>query len=227
MGPLRVADDVWPCARFEPVLGCVRRIICERVGSRQEPPETNRRGKTNGRIVFLSALSADKMGDMAVGKTFQGVEFAPVVPTDFDQFVTDVEGKFDQLGAGYPPPAGAPPPSVDAIAGLIAVGSAAEMLVCLMQWRDGGFHVKEFEIHNSETLLADAAAAGGGQPFVIGHDLDGGLLLMAPNDGALFTAEPGAELSPIGLDLSQYLGVFRNELAMNKLEWADGWVSTA
>ena len=181
----------------------------------------------NGRIVFSLFFRADKMGDMAVGKTFQGVEFAPVVPTDFDQFVTDVEGKFDQLGAGYPPPAGAPPPSVDAIAGLIAVGSAAEMLVCLMQWRDGGFHVKEFEIHNSETLLADAAAAGGGQPFVIGHDLDGGLLLMAPKDGALFTAEPGAELSPIGLDLSQYLGVFRNELAMNKLEWADGWVSTA
>ena len=73
----------------------------------------------------------------------------------------------------------------------------------------------------------DAAAVAAGQPFVIGHDLDGGLLLMDPGNGALFTAEPGAALADLGMDLSQYLGVFRNELAMGKLEWADGWVSTA
>lgn len=141
--------------------------------------------------------------------------------------MTDVEGKFETLGCDYPPPAGADAGSIDQLAGCITIGAASELLVCLMQWRNGGFHLKEFEIHDCATLLADVDAAGAGQPFVIGHDLDGGLLLMAPADGALFTADPGAELTPIGLDLSQYLGVFRNELAMNKLEWADGWVSTA
>ena len=167
------------------------------------------------------------MGDMAVGKVFTNVEFAPVPVGDFDQFVTDVEGKFEQLGVGLAPPAGAPAEAVDALAGKVAVGTAAELLLCLMQWRDGGFSVKEYEIHNAETLIADADAAAG-QPFVIGQDLDGGLLLMGPQDGVLFTAEePGSPLAEMGMDLSQYLGVFRNELAMGKLEWADGWVSTA
>ena len=167
------------------------------------------------------------MGDFSAGKVFTSVEFAPVLASDFDQFVTDVEGKFEQLGVGLGAPAGAPGDAVDQLAGRISVGTAAELAVCLMQWRDGGFSVKEFEIHNCGQLIADADAAGAGAPFVIGHDLDDGLLLMGPSDGALFTADPGAELVPINLDLSQYLGIFRNELAMGKLEWADGWVSTA
>ena len=108
-----------------------------------------------------------------------------------------------------------------ALAPFVVPGTPSELLLCLMQWQDGGFSLYEYAIHSCGELV-DAANASPGQ-YVIGHNLDDELLLMDADSGQLHNSAEG----PLGEDLGQQLGRFRNELCGNKLEWAEGWVSKA
>ena len=157
------------------------------------------------------------MGDFAAGKVLTQIEIAAVEVGDFDQWVTDVDGFVgshadyaEGLGAAGP----AAPQDVDQLVGMITPGTPSELLVCLMQWRDGGFTLKEYEIHPCQQIISDFAAGN----FVIGHDLDDEALVMSPEDGML---------TPVGEDLGAFLGRFRFELCGGRLEWADGWIEKA
>ena len=155
------------------------------------------------------------MGDFAAGKLIDQVEIAPVTVEDFDQFVTDFMGYVDSH-ADDPPPVNGPAngADIDQLVGCITSGTPAELLVCLMQWSDGGFSIKDYEIHSCQQLLADF---GAGNP-VIGHDLDGDALTMDPATGFM---------EQVSEDLGQYLGRFRFELCGGRIEWCDGWVEKA
>lgn len=162
------------------------------------------------------------MGDFAVGKLIDQVTFDPVVVAEFDQFVADVDGHPEAADAGF----SAPPAEEGAVAdltGLIVPGTPSELLLCLMQWHNGGFYIYDYQIHSAEQIIADARAGVVQEGcLVIGHDLDEELLILHTGDGAVQT---GAELS--GEDLSQYLGRFRFELCGNRIEWAEPWVQKA
>ena len=168
------------------------------------------------------------MGDFAAGKMLvNGVEISPVSVADFDQFVGDVDGNQEFInsveGAG-------PSPSPDAEellnAGLAVPEAPSELLMCLKQWRDVGLHLyvvgSSYSIRDAEAILGNA----GEDLFVIGDDMDGGVLLMG-RDGVLFTADPEQPAVEVGYDLGTALGVFRDYLVSKKIEWAEGWIEAA
>ena len=139
------------------------------------------------------------MGDFAAGKMLvNGVEISPVSVADFDQFVGDVDGNQEFInsveGAGP-----SPSPAAEELlaAGVAVPDQPSELLMCLKQWRDVGLHLyvvgSSYSIRDAEAILGNA----GEDLFVIGDDMDGGVLLMG-RDGVLFTADPEQPAVEVG-----------------------------
>ena len=175
-----------------------------------------------------AAYKKQAMGDFAAGKMLvNGVEISPVSVADFDQFVGDVDGNQEFInsveGAGP-----SPSPAAEELlnAGLAVPEAPSELLMCLKQWRDVGLHLyvvgSSYSIRDAEAILGNA----GEDLFVIGDDMDGGVLLMG-RDGVLFTADPDQPAVEVGYDLGTALGVFRDYLVSKKIEWAEGWIEAA
>ena len=165
------------------------------------------------------------MGDMPIGKLLDHIEFELITLDNFAQFAADCDEKMVAKGFDVDPVPPIEDPDKDAIAALTEAGAGTptDMLLELLAWRNGGFSVFEYEIHNAPQILADAANQD--PPIVIGRDLDGGLLLVRLEDGMLLSEVAGEGMQELGEDLSAWLGRFRHELVSNKLEWADAWVS--
>eukprot|EP00908_Phaeocystis_cordata_P008447 Transcript_19125.p2 GENE.Transcript_19125~~Transcript_19125.p2 ORF type:complete len:257 (+),score=41.27 Transcript_19125:323-1093(+) len=158
-----------------------------------------------------SLIGKHIMGDFAAGKLLSadGVAHAAVSPDNFDQWLIDVEGRFAREAD---------------LADFLARGPAADcsglppLLALLLGWKDGGCPIYEY------TLCSTAEVAAEGDWLTIGVDLDGAKLQLDAA-GAL-RAVSDESTQELG-DFGAYLGKFRNELLANKLEYADGWVSTA
>ena len=160
------------------------------------------------------------MGDFAAGKMLPGgvVELAPVTVGEFDQFVKDVEGDAEFIhsveGLSAEPAA-----DWEALQGVVAVGSPAELLMCLKQWRDASLSLyvngNSYAIYENGIILQSVSDTH----VVIGEDLDGEKLLVDRATGVLSTDE-----GVLGVDLAGALGEFRDKLVGKKIEWADGWI---
>ena len=160
------------------------------------------------------------MGDFAAGKMLPGgvVELAPVTVGEFDQFVKDVEGDAEFINSVEGSSA-EPAADWEALQGVVAVGSPAELLMCLKQWRDASLSLyvngNSYAIYENGIILQSVSDTH----VVIGEDLDGEKLLVDRATGVLSTDE-----GVLGVDLAGALGEFRDKLVGKKIEWADGWI---
>lgn len=168
------------------------------------------------------------MGDFAAGKLLlNGVEIAPVVAEDFDQFVTDMDN-FEEFitSVAEVPPGAATEDDLALLAEAVMPQTASEMLLCLKQWRDHG--VALFVNGTSYTVqpAMDIRANFDARPadaYVIGADIEGDPLQMAQSTGELFDGQGNS----LGLDLAQALGMLRHFAIAKQIEWAEGWVEKA
>jgi len=158
------------------------------------------------------------MGDFAAGK--MGV--APVTPVSldqFEQFIVDVEDKFAALGCD----AEMGGPASEAETAHLPNDDNAP-LAALLMWHNGALPIDVYMIKSAAEIppVEDPELV-----LPIGADLDGGELFVQPSTGVIFKADPGEAPTSAEMTLASFLGLFRDNLAGNKLEWADGWIEKA
>ena len=97
------------------------------------------------------------MGDMPIGKLLDHIEFELITLDNFAQFAADCDEKMVAKGFDVEPVPPIEDPDKDAIAALTEVGAGTptDMLLELLAWRNGGFSVFEYEIHNAPQILAE------------------------------------------------------------------------
>lgn len=150
-----------------------------------------------------------RRGDFAAGKLISEVLVQDITTDNFEQFVTDVESKFTQLGCDAE--MGAAGAAVDGVVG------DTGLLGALLAWHDGGVPIGEFFTLSAQEIVDNLPNCSEGFTPVM-RDLNGDLMLMDA-DSNLFVDGEG-----LGMKLAGFCGLFRDELVGGSYEWADGWV---